>query len=189
MPAPRRPFRAGRVLARAVADAEGWSGPLRLAVARARRSAAQDADGTPRAGGDAPARERADAELPAWRTSSTRSTAACCGRRSPTACPSRPGGAADRGVGPQLHPARGLRRARGPGPSAPRRDRTGRAPDVAWSGRPGLALPEAGEDGMDDALDALDAAVADTPDTAPLRALLAGTPGGPARPRTRPLEP
>jgi hypothetical protein len=37
-------------------------------------------------------------------------------------------------------------------------------PDIAWSGHPGLALPEAWEEGMDDALDA---AVADTPDTAP----------------------
>jgi hypothetical protein len=45
-------------------------------------------------------------------------------------------------------------------------------PDIAWSGRPGLALPEAWEKGMDDALDT---AVADTPDTAPLRTLLAGT--------------
>ncbi|MFE8950370.1 hypothetical protein [Streptomyces sp. NPDC007856] len=44
-------------------------------------------------------------------------------------------------------------------------------PDIAWSGRPGLALPEEWEKAMDDALDA---AVADTPDTAPLRALLAG---------------
>ncbi|MFF1837376.1 hypothetical protein ACFVXE_24680 [Streptomyces sp. NPDC058231] len=43
--------------------------------------------------------------------------------------------------------------------------------DIAWSQRPGLALPEAWEKGMDDALDA---AVADIPDTAPLRSLLAG---------------
>ncbi|MFD9004190.1 hypothetical protein ACFV0T_25065 [Streptomyces sp. NPDC059582] len=42
-------------------------------------------------------------------------------------------------------------------------------PDIAWSGQPGLVLPEAWEKGMDDALDA---AVADTPDTTPLRALL-----------------
>ncbi|MFF4029987.1 hypothetical protein ACFYZ2_09470 [Streptomyces sviceus] len=48
-------------------------------------------------------------------------------------------------------------------------------PDIAWSGRPGLILPELWEKGMDDAIDA---AVADTPDTAPLRALLAtSTPG------------
>ncbi|MGW3985416.1 peptidase, partial [Streptomyces mirabilis] len=46
------------------------------------------------------------------------------------------------------------------------------APDIAWSGQPGVTLPEAWEKDMDDALDA---AVADTPDTAPLRALLAGT--------------
>lgn len=43
-------------------------------------------------------------------------------------------------------------------------------PDIAWSGQPGLALPDAWEKGVDDALDA---AVADTPDTAPLRNLLA----------------
>jgi hypothetical protein len=50
---------------------------------------------------------------------------------------------------------------------------TGQAtPDIAWSGQPGLALPEIWEKGMDDALDA---ATADSPDTAPLRALLAGT--------------
>ncbi|WP_150130408.1 hypothetical protein [Streptomyces sp. 150FB] len=49
--------------------------------------------------------------------------------------------------------------------------------DIAWSGQPGLALPEVWEKGMDGALDA---AVADAPDTAPLRALLAGTPGGSA---------
>lgn len=43
-------------------------------------------------------------------------------------------------------------------------------PDTGWSGRPGLALPDAWETGFDAALDA---AVADTPDTAPLRTLLA----------------
>ncbi|NNN32446.1 hypothetical protein HLK59_19185 [Streptomyces sp. S3(2020)] len=48
---------------------------------------------------------------------------------------------------------------------------SGRAePDIAWSGQPGLVLPESWEEGMDSAVDA---AVADTPDTAPLRALLA----------------
>ncbi|MET9407428.1 hypothetical protein ABZX90_16940 [Streptomyces sp. NPDC002935] len=45
-------------------------------------------------------------------------------------------------------------------------------PDIAWSGRPRLALPEEWEKGMDDALDA---AVADTCDTAPLRSLLASS--------------
>ncbi|WP_431676531.1 M48 family metallopeptidase [Kitasatospora sp. KL5] len=46
------------------------------------------------------------------------------------------------------------------------------APDIAWSGRPGVVFPEAWEEHMDDAVDA---AVGDAPDTAPLRALLAGT--------------
>jgi hypothetical protein len=44
------------------------------------------------------------------------------------------------------------------------------APDIAWQGRPGLALPDEWETGMDAAIDA---AISDAPDTAPLRALLA----------------
>jgi hypothetical protein len=50
-------------------------------------------------------------------------------------------------------------------------------PDIAWSGQPGLALPEAWERGIDDALAA---AVADAPDTTPLRTLLSESPSVPA---------
>jgi hypothetical protein len=45
-------------------------------------------------------------------------------------------------------------------------------PDVSWSSKAGLALPEEWEKGMDTAIDA---AVDDTPDTTALRALLAGS--------------
>ncbi len=78
------------VMARAVADAEVWSRPLRLAVARTLRSAAQVADeGSARTPG-CPAEKVEDAELPVWRKCSTRSTGACCGWRSPTVYPSPP---------------------------------------------------------------------------------------------------
>ncbi|MFJ8726543.1 M48 family metalloprotease [Streptomyces sp. NPDC093269] len=45
-------------------------------------------------------------------------------------------------------------------------------PDISWSGKAGLVLPEEWETGMDSAIDA---AVADAPDTEPLRRLLAGS--------------
>ncbi|MGW5465332.1 M48 family metalloprotease [Streptomyces sp. NPDC003996] len=158
------------VMARAVADAEGWCRPLRVAVARALRSSAHDADGTVTARRDAPAEGAANDRLPGLEEILD---------------------AFDRGLlwmavadrMPKPHQA-----ARLIGPSARnfirpkifdglagmvhlRLAEAGHAtPDIAWSGQPGLILPEAWEKGMDDALDA---AVADTPDTAPLRALLA----------------
>jgi Zn-dependent protease with chaperone function len=158
------------VMAGAVADAEGWSRPLRVAVARALRSSAQGADGTVTARRDAPAEGAANDRLPGLEEIL---------------------GAFARGLlwmavadrMPKPHQA-----ARLIGPSARnfirpkifdglagmvhlRLAEAGHAtPDIAWSGQPGLILPEAWEKGMDDALDA---AVADTPDTAPLRALLA----------------
>ncbi len=166
-------------MARAVADAEGWSRPLRVAVARALRSSAQGAEGTVPARRDATAEEVAgDSDL-------------------------LPGleeilDAFDRGLlwmdiadrMPKPHQASRL-----VGPSARnfirpkifdglagmvhlRLAESGHAtPDIAWSGRPGLFLPESWEEGMDDAIDA---AIADTPDTAPLRALLVGPHGVPS---------
>ncbi|MFB7243820.1 peptidase [Streptomyces populi] len=156
------------VLARAVADAEDWSRPLQVAVARALRSAAPALDAT--------LVHRTDVTAPQEE-------------------PVPPGldevlDAIDRGL---LWPEVADRLPKPPqaarltGPSA--RNfirpkvfdglaglvhlhlvRSGHAvPDTGWSGRPGLALPQEWEEGLDDALDA---AVADTPDTTPLRALL-----------------
>ncbi|WP_329362333.1 M48 family metallopeptidase [Streptomyces sp. NBC_01483] len=158
------------VMARAVADAEGWSRPLRVAVARALRSSSQGAGKTATVHRTATTEAVADIELPALEEILD---------------------VFDRGLlwmavadrMPKPHQA-----ARLTGPSA--RDfirpkvfdglagmvhlllaESGYAkPDIAWSGQPGLILPESWEKGMDDAIDA---AVADTPDTAPLRALLA----------------
>ncbi|WP_406439953.1 M48 family metallopeptidase [Streptomyces sp. NBC_00631] len=157
-------------MARAVADAEGWSRPLRIAVARALRSSAQGAEGTVTARRDATAEEVANDLLPDLEEILD---------------------AFDRGLlwtdiadrMPKPHQASRL-----VGPSARNFIRpkifdglagmvhlhlaeSGHAtPDIAWSGQPGLFLPESWEKGMDDAIDA---AVADTPDTTPLRALLA----------------
>ncbi|MFD7877086.1 M48 family metalloprotease [Streptomyces sp. NPDC059766] len=149
------------VMTRAVADAGDLSRPLRLAVARTLRAEETE---------PAPVRN-ADAELPGLEAVLD---------------------AFDRGL---LWTAVGDRMPKPPqashltGPSARnfirprifdglagmiqlRLVEAGHAtPDIAWSGHPGLALPEEWERGMDDAVDA---AVADTPDTAPLRALLAG---------------
>ncbi|MGW1810848.1 M48 family metalloprotease [Streptomyces sp. NPDC002078] len=158
------------VMARAVADAEGWSRPLRVAVARALRSLGQGAGGTVTVRRDATAEEVADDLLPGLEEILD---------------------AFDRGLlwmavadrMPKPHQA-----ARLIGPSARnfirpkifdglagmvhlRLVESGHAkPDIAWSGQPGLMLPESWEKGVDDAIDA---AVADAPDTAPLRALLA----------------
>ncbi|MFJ3338494.1 M48 family metallopeptidase [Streptomyces sp. NPDC086766] len=157
------------VMARAVADAEGWSRPLRVAVSRALRSSAQGADSTVSVRRGATAEGVSNDRLPGLEEILD---------------------AFDRGLlwmavadrMPKPHQA-----ARLTGPSARnfirpkifdglagmvhlRLAEAGHAtPDIAWSGQPGLVLPEAWEKGMDDALDA---AVADTPDTAPLRALL-----------------
>ncbi|HEY3478621.1 MAG TPA: M48 family metallopeptidase [Streptomyces sp.] len=152
------------VMARAAADAEGWSQPLRLAVARALRTAAQ--------GTDAAAQEASDTELPGlddvldafdrgllWMDVADRMP-------KPPQASRLTGLSARNFIRPKIFD--GLA-----GLIHLRLLASGHAePDIAWSGRPGLALPEAWEKGMDDALDA---AVADTPETAPLRALLAAT--------------
>ncbi|MGW8879734.1 M48 family metallopeptidase [Streptomyces mirabilis] len=160
------------VMARAVADAEGWSRPLRLAVARTLRSAAQVADGAAPARRGAPAEKVEDAELPGleevldafdrgllWMEVADRIP-------KPTQAARLTGASARNFIRPRVYDGlAGMIHLRLAG--------TGHAaPDIAWSGQPGLTLPEAWEKDMDDALDA---AVADTPDTAPLRALLAGT--------------
>lgn len=160
-------------MARALDDAEGWSRPLRVAVARALRSSEQraGAGGTLTVRRDATAGEVGDDLLPGLEEILD---------------------AFDRGLlwmevadrMPKPHQATRLI-----GPSARnfirprifdgiagllhlRLAESGHAePDIAWSGQPGLTLPTSWEKGMDDAIDA---AVADTPDTAPLRALLAG---------------
>ncbi|BBA98494.1 hypothetical protein RVR_4690 [Actinacidiphila reveromycinica] len=172
------------VMARAVADAEGWSRPLRLAVARALRTAAQGTavrgtDKTP-AGRGARARDAAlegegtDTGLPGleevldafdggllWMDVADRMP-------KPPQAARLTGASARNFIRPRIFD--GLA-----GMVHLRLASTGQAtPDIAWSGRPGLALPAEWEKGMDDALDA---AVADVPDTAPLRALLGGTPG------------
>lgn len=161
------------VMARAVADAEGWSRPLRLAVARALRSAAHISDGSAPARRDAPGTETGgDAELPGledvldafdrgllWTEITDRIP-------KPAQAARLTGTSARNFIRPRVFD--GLA-----GMIHLRLAATGQAaPDIAWSGQPGLTLPEAWERDMDDALDA---AVADTPDTAPLRALLAAT--------------
>ncbi|MEU9479272.1 hypothetical protein [Streptomyces sp. NPDC048191] len=147
------------VMARAVADAEGWSRPLRLAVARALRSEARDPD--EQAGTALPGLEEV---LDAFDRGLLWMAVADRIPKPPQAA--RLVGASARnfirpkvfdGLAGMVH----LRLV----------DAGQAAPDIAWSGCPGIALPEEWEKSMDDALDA---AVADTPDTAPLRSLLAG---------------
>ncbi|MGW0871164.1 M48 family metallopeptidase [Streptomyces sp. NPDC002740] len=159
------------VMARAVADAEGWSRPLRLAVARALRSSKQGADSAATARRDATAERAADDELPGleevldafdrgllWMTVADRIP-------KPHQAARLTGPSARNFIRPRVFD--GLA-----GMVHLRLTEAGHAsPDIAWSGQPGLALPEVWEKEMDEALDA---AVADTPDTAPLRALLAG---------------
>ncbi|MER6333891.1 M48 family metallopeptidase [Streptomyces sp. NPDC001034] len=159
------------VMARALLDAEGWSRPLRLAVARTLRSKAQGSDPTAPALLGAPA-ENDDAALPGleevldafdrgllW-------TAIAERMPKPSQAARLVGPSARNFIRPKVFD--GLA-----GMVHLRLARAGLAtPDIAWSGRPGLALPEEWEKAMDDALDA---AVADTPDTVPLRALLAGS--------------
>lgn len=153
------------VLARAVADADGWSRPLRVAVGRALRSSAQSGDGT------VTSRPAADDRLPGlpevldafdrgllW-------TAVADRMPKPDQAARLTGASARNFVRPRVFD--GLA-----GMVHLHLVEAGVAgPDIAWSGQPGLTLPEEFEKGLDDALDA---AVADTPDTAPLRALLAG---------------
>ncbi|WP_033222935.1 M48 family metallopeptidase [Kitasatospora phosalacinea] len=140
------------VLARAVADAEGWSRPLRLAMARTLRSSEPD--------GELPGLEEVldafDRGL-LWPEVADRMP-------KPPQAARLTGQSARNFLRPRIFDAlAGLVHLRLVALGQARAD-------IAWAGRPGLALPKMWEEGMDDALDA---ATADTPDTAPLRALLA----------------
>ncbi|MDX3799182.1 M48 family metalloprotease [Streptomyces sp. AK04-3B] len=160
------------VMARAVADAEGWSRPLRVAVARALRSSAQGTGDAATAHRNATPEGASDDELPGleevldafdrgllWTETADRMP-------KPAQASRLTGQSARNFIRPRIFD--GLA-----GMIHLRLVEAGQATaDVAWSGQPGLALPAAWEKDMDDALDS---AVADTPDTAPLRALLAGT--------------
>ncbi|MFC8435261.1 M48 family metalloprotease [Streptomyces sp. NPDC057253] len=156
-------------MARALTDAEDWSRPLRVAVARALRSSAHDAGDTV-IRRDATAGEVADGLLPSleeildvfdrgllWMEVADRMP-------KPHQAARLTGASARNFIRPRIFD--GLA-----GMIHLRLAESGHAkPDIAWSGQPGLILPESWEKGMDNAIDA---AVADTPDTAPLRALLA----------------
>ncbi|QKW17679.1 M48 family metalloprotease [Kitasatospora sp. NA04385] len=139
------------VLARAVADADDWSRPLRLAVARTLRSSEPD--------GELPGLEEIldafDRGL-LWPEIADRMP-------KPPQAARLTGQSARNFLRPRIFDAlAGLVHLR--------LVALGQATaDIAWAGQPGLALPEAWEKGMDDALDA---ATADTPDTTPLRTLL-----------------
>ncbi|MFD8737820.1 M48 family metallopeptidase [Streptomyces sp. NPDC059618] len=153
------------VMGRAIADAEEWSLPLRVAVARALHASTQEE-------GSTAGKVTADAELPAlegildafdrgllW-------TAVADRMPKPHQAARLTGASARNFIRPRVFD--GLA-----GMVHLRLTESGHAkPDIAWSGQPGLILPESWEKGMDDAIDA---AVADTPDTAPLRALLIGS--------------
>ncbi|MFF1569012.1 M48 family metallopeptidase [Streptomyces sp. NPDC058293] len=159
------------VMARAVADAESWSRPLRVAVARALRSSAQGVGETATVHRTATNDAGADNELPSleeildafdrgllWMAVADRMP-------KPQQASRLTGPSARNFIRPELFD--GLA-----GMVHLRLAEFGDArPDIAWSGQPGLVLPESWEKGLDDAIDA---AVADTPDTVPLRALLAG---------------
>ncbi|WP_449351741.1 M48 family metallopeptidase [Streptomyces shaanxiensis] len=165
-------------MARAITDAEGWSRPLRVAVARALRSSAHDAGDTVTRRQDAAAGEGADDFLPTleeildafdrgllWMEVADRMP-------KPDQAARLFGSSARNFIRPRIFD--GLA-----GMVHLRLAESGHAkPDIAWSGQPGLILPESWEKGMDDAIDA---AVADTPDTAPLRALLATPTATPSR--------
>ncbi|MFF1927692.1 M48 family metalloprotease [Streptomyces sp. NPDC058228] len=159
------------VMARAVLDAEAWSRPLLVAVARALRSSAQAADGAAPARKGAPAGQLEEAALPGLEEVLDAFDRGLLWMEVADRMPKPPQAA--RLTGPS---ARNFIRPKIfdglVGMVHLRLTRAGHAaPDIAWSQRPGLALPKEWEKGMDDALDA---AVADTPDTAPLRTLLAG---------------
>ncbi|WP_330264757.1 M48 family metallopeptidase [Streptomyces griseorubiginosus] len=165
-------------MARAITDAEGWSRPLRVAVARALRSSAHDAGDTVTRRQAATAGEGADDLLPTleeildafdrsllWMEIADRMP-------KPDQAARLFGSSARNFIRPRIFD--GLA-----GMVHLRLAASGHAkPDIAWSGQPGLILPESWEKGMDDAIDA---AVADTPDTAPLRALLATPTATPSR--------
>lgn len=160
------------VMARAVSDAENWSQPLRVAVARSLRSEARAADGAATVLRSARAEGVGNDELPGLEEVLDAIDRDLLWRDVAHRIPkpdreSRLTGSSARdyirprifdGIAGMVH----LHLAEAGQATA----------DIAWSGLPGLALPEAWENGMDDAIDA---AVADTPDTAPLRTLLAGT--------------
>lgn len=149
------------VMTRALADAEGWSKPLRVAVARSLRT-----ESGVRAGGELVAND----ELPGlaevldaidrgllWTEIANRIP-------KPDQASRLTGESARNFIRPKIFD--GLA-----GMVHLHLAKAGHAaPDVAWSGVPGITLPDAWEAGMDDAIDT---AVSDTPDTAPLRALLA----------------
>ncbi|MEU1164126.1 M48 family metallopeptidase [Streptomyces sp. NPDC005921] len=159
------------VMARAVEDADGWSRPLRVAVARALRSSAQGAEGTVPVRRDAAAEDAVNDPLPGleeildaidhgllWMDVADRMP-------KPHQASRLTGPSARNFIRPKIFD--GLA-----GLVHLRLVESGHAgPDIGWSGEPGLFLPEPWEKGMDDVIDA---AVADTPDTAPLRALLTG---------------
>ncbi|RPE41171.1 Zn-dependent protease with chaperone function [Streptomyces sp. Ag109_O5-1] len=158
------------VMARAVADAEGWSRPLRVAVARALRSSVQCPGDSAAVRRDASAEEVAADLLPGLeeildafdRGLLWMAVADCMPK--PYQAARLIGPSARNFIRPKIFD--GLA-----GMVHLRLAESGHAkPDIAWSRQPGLFLPESWEKGMDDAIDA---AVADTPDTAPLRALLA----------------
>ncbi|MEZ0068208.1 Zn-dependent protease with chaperone function [Streptacidiphilus sp. MAP12-20] len=148
------------VMVRALGDAEGWSKPLRVATARALRA---------EAGGRAGGKLVADDELPGlpeildaidrgllWTEIADRIPR-------PDQASRLIGESARNFIRPKVFD--GLA-----GMVHLHLVEAGQAtPDIAWSGVPGIALPDVWEAGMDDALDA---AVSETPDTTPLRALL-----------------
>ncbi|WP_028805439.1 M48 family metallopeptidase [Streptomyces sp. 142MFCol3.1] len=157
-------------MSRAITDAEVWSRPLRVAVARALRSSAHDTDGTVTVRRDSTTGEVADDLLPNLEEILDAFDRGLLWMEVADRMP-KPHQAA-RLIGPS---ARNFIRPRIfdglAGMVHLRLAESGHAkPDIGWSGQPGLILPESWEKGMDDAIDA---AVADTPDTAPLRALLA----------------
>ncbi|MFI1722657.1 M48 family metalloprotease [Streptomyces sp. NPDC020489] len=158
-------------MARAIADAEGWSHPLRVAVARALRSSARGAGGavTDAVRRDGTTGKVTDDLLPGleeildafdrgllWPEIADRMP-------KPHQATRLTGQSARNFIRPRIFDAlAGLVHLR--------LAESGQArPDIGWSEQPGLSLPESWEKAMDDAIDA---AVADTPDTASLRALL-----------------
>ncbi|MGW2939519.1 M48 family metalloprotease [Streptomyces sp. NPDC001156] len=183
------------VLARSVADAVGWAEPLQTAVRRALRTASIPADGDVASG---PVREpsgRSDSPAPGGRAHDPHGVPGPDGERSQPCLPGLDGvlDAIDAGllwmaVADRMpKPAQASRLT---GQSARNFIRPAvwdglagpvylhlvaenlARPDVSWSSKAGLALPEEWEKGMDTAIDA---AVDDTPDTTALRALLAGS--------------
>ncbi|MEU8945812.1 M48 family metallopeptidase [Streptomyces sp. NPDC048489] len=159
------------VMARATADAETWSQPLRVATARALRSTAQEAHNSSPARRESVTDAQTVKELPSlaeildafdrgllWMEIADRMP-------KPHQAARLTGASARNFIRPTLFDALA-------GMIHLHLTASGDTePDIAWSGRPGLALPEVWEKGMDDAIDH---AIADTPHTAPLRALLSG---------------